>query len=108
MKPKNWLHCEQRSWTLSNASAHVDIDGTQHRLEYEEKNLRNPNYFYRCFRHRKVRCQELKDLQQKQHEGRVWVRERFALWAKVALETRRQRRRTTIITAVNEELLQHV
>ena len=94
--------------TLNNATAHVDIDAAQHRLEYEEKNLRDFKHLYCCFMHKKVHCRELDDLQLTQHKGRVWVREHFTPWANVELETRQQVRWTKIITAVSEEPLPHV
>jgi len=64
-----------------SAQAHSDPEAARRLLERDEKELRDFDFTFGTFR-KNIECQDPGDLRTRMDEGRKWVQEHFAPWAK--------------------------
>ena len=88
---------ERRS---DSARAYCDPEAARRLLERDEKELRDFKFFFGSFR-KNIECQDPGDLRTRMDEGRKWVQEHFAPWAKSFLETRQRSRWKEMTDATN-------
>jgi len=84
-----------------SAQAHRDPEAARRLLERDEKELRDFEFSFGTFR-KNIECQDPGDLRTRMDEGRRWVQEHFAPWAKSFLETRQRSRWKDMTDTTNQ------